>query len=100
MANHIGKCIDCNTVACVQNSLSSPLEKSEKGREEGLHYKTVAVSVGVIVVCLFVCLFVCLRAESAWASVECQSGAQSHSLFSPSLQAFSLTTRAGVLNLG
>ena len=59
MANHIGKCIDCNTVACVQNSLSSPLEKSEKGGEEGLHYKTVAVSVGVIVVCLFVCLFVC-----------------------------------------
>ena len=96
MANHIGKCIDCNRVACVQNSLSSPLEKSEKGGEEGLHYKTVAVSVGVIVVCLFVCL----RAESAWASVECQSGAQSHSLFSPSLQAFSLTTRAGVLNLG
>ena len=59
MANHIGKCIDCNTVACVQNSLPSPLEKSEKGGEEGLHYKTVAVSVGVIVVCLFVCLFVC-----------------------------------------
>ena len=59
MANHIGKCIDCNMVACVQNSLSSPLEKSEKGGEEGLHYKTVAVSVGVIVVCLSVCLFVC-----------------------------------------
>ena len=59
MANHIGKCIDCNTVACVQNSLPSPLEKSEKAGEEGLHYKTVAVSVGVIVVCLSVCLFVC-----------------------------------------
>ena len=93
MAIHIGKCIDCNTVACVQNFLPSPQGKSEKGGEEGLHYKTAAVSV-IVVVCLF------LRAESAWASVECQSGAQSHSLFSPSLQAFSLTTRAGVLNLG
>ena len=73
---------------------SPPLRKNQRrGGEERLHYKTAAVSV-IVVVCLF------LRAESAWASVECQSGAQSHSLFSPSLQAFSLTTRAGVLNLG
>ena len=56
MAIHIGKCIDCNTVACVQNFLPSPQEKSEKGGEEGLYYNTVAVSVGVVV-CLFV--FVC-----------------------------------------
>ena len=97
MAIHIGKCIDCNTLAYVQNFLPSPQEKSEKGGEEGLYYKTVAVSV-IGVVCLFLFLF--LRAESARASVECQSGAQSHSLFLPSLQTFSLTTRAGVLNLG
>ena len=61
MANHIGKCIDCNTVAYVQNFLPSPQEKSDKGGEEGLYYKTVAVS-GIVVVCLFVCF---LRAESA-----------------------------------
>ena len=48
MANHIGKCRDCNTVAYVQNSLHSSQEKSEKEGKEGLHYKTVAVFVVVV----------------------------------------------------
>ena len=61
MAIHIGKCIDCNTLAYVQNFLPSPQEKSEKGGEEGLYYKTGAVSVGVVV-CLFV--FVCGRGRA------------------------------------
>ena len=56
MAIHIGKCIDCNTLAYVQNFLPSPQEKSEKGGEEGLYYKTVAVSV-IGVVCLFLFFF-------------------------------------------
>ena len=95
MAIHIGKCIDCNTVACVQNFFPSPQEKSEKGGEAGLYYKTVAVSVGGVV-CLFV--FVCgQKAHGPQLSVKV---GHSLTLFSPSLQAFSLTTRAGVLNLG